>query len=139
MHIHLINNCVVQALNRYLEMMKDRRDPSRAQLILSYRNPYKEIASSTVSSWIKEVLELANGIQMFLCDTPLDQLPLLRSTWRYWLYQIYHIGGHGQEHQLGKNFTIIKLFHQKRNSSILFSKTINIRFKRGQRGLGTGP
>ena len=71
---------MVQALNRYLEMTKDRRDPSRAQLILSYRKHYKEIASSTVSSWIKEVLELPNGIQMFLCDTPLDQLPLLRST-----------------------------------------------------------
>ena len=37
--------CVVQTLNRYLEMTKDR-----TQLLLSYRKPYKEIASSTVSS-----------------------------------------------------------------------------------------
>ena len=52
--------CVVQTLNRYLEMTKDRRDPSRTQLLLSYRKPYKEIASSTVSGWIKKVLQLAN-------------------------------------------------------------------------------
>ena len=36
--------CVVQTLNRYLEMTKDR-----TQLLLSYRKPYKEIASSTIS------------------------------------------------------------------------------------------
>ena len=52
--------CVVQTLNRYLEMTKDRKDPSRTQLFLSYRKPYKEIASSTVSGWIKKVLQLAN-------------------------------------------------------------------------------
>ena len=41
-------------------MTKDRRNPSRAQLLLlSYRKPYKEIVSSTVSGWIKKVLELA--------------------------------------------------------------------------------
>ena len=39
--------CVVQTLNRYLEMTKDRRDPSRTQLLLSCRKPYNEIASST--------------------------------------------------------------------------------------------
>ena len=52
--------CVVQTLNRYLEMTKDSRDPSRTQLLLSYRKPYKEIVSSTVSGWIKKVLQLAN-------------------------------------------------------------------------------
>ena len=52
--------CVIQTLNKYLEMMKNRRDPSRTQLLLSYRKPYKEIASSTVSGWIKKALELAN-------------------------------------------------------------------------------
>ena len=52
--------CVVQTLNRYLEITKDRRDPSRTQLLLSYRKPYKEIASSTVSGWIKKVLQLTN-------------------------------------------------------------------------------
>ena len=40
--------CVVQIINRYLEMTKSRRDPSRTQLLLSYRKSYKEIASSTV-------------------------------------------------------------------------------------------
>ena len=39
---------VVQIINRYLEMTKSRRDPSRTQLLLSYRKSYKEIASSTV-------------------------------------------------------------------------------------------
>ena len=52
--------CMVQTLNRYLEMTKDRGDPSRTQLLLSYRKPYNEIASSTVSGWIKKVLQLAN-------------------------------------------------------------------------------
>ena len=41
-------------------MTKDRRDPSRSQLLLSYRKPYKEIARSTVSGWIKKVLQLAH-------------------------------------------------------------------------------
>ena len=35
-------------------MTKDRRDPSRTQLLFSYRKPYKEIASSTVSGWTKK-------------------------------------------------------------------------------------
>ena len=52
--------CVVQTLNRCLEMMKDRRDPSRTQLLSSYRKPYKEIVSGTASGWINKVLELAN-------------------------------------------------------------------------------
>ena len=51
---------VVQTPNRYLEMTKDRRDPSRTQLLLSYRKPYKEISSSTASGWIKKFLQLAN-------------------------------------------------------------------------------
>ena len=50
---------VVQTLNRYLEMMKDRRDPSKTQLLLRYRKQYKELASSTESGWIKKVLQLA--------------------------------------------------------------------------------
>ena len=39
---------VVQTLNRYLETTKDRRGPSRTQLLLSCRKAYKEIAGSTV-------------------------------------------------------------------------------------------
>ena len=65
---------------------------------------------------------------MFLRDIPLDQLLRPRLTRRGWPYQMYYIGGHGQEHQLGKNFTVIKLIHQKRNFSMLFSKTIDIHF-----------
>ena len=71
--------CVVQTLNRYLEMKKDRRDPSRTQLLLSYRKSYKEIASSTVSGWIKKVLQLANVDTNVFKGHSLDQLPRLRS------------------------------------------------------------
>ena len=52
--------CVIQTLNRYLELTKKTRDPSRTQLLLSYRKSSNEIASSTVSGWIKEVLQLDN-------------------------------------------------------------------------------
>ena len=55
-------------------MTKGRRDPSRSQLLLSYRKPYQEIASSTVSGWIKKVLELAN------VDTNIFKGPFLRSS-----------------------------------------------------------
>ena len=41
-------------------MTEDRRDSSRTQLPLSYRKPYKEVVSSTVSGWIKKFLQLAN-------------------------------------------------------------------------------
>ena len=131
--------CVVQTLNRYLEMTKDSRDPSRTQLFLSYRKPYKEIVSSTVSGWIKKVLQLANVDTNVFKGHSTRSASTSKVNLKGLLYQIYYIGGHGQEHQLGKNFTIIKLFHQKRNSSMLFSKTIDIRFKRGRRDLGTRP
>ena len=55
-----IQLCMVQTLGRYLEMTKDRRDPSKTQLLLSYKESYKEIASSTVSGLITKVLEKAN-------------------------------------------------------------------------------
>ena len=51
---------VVQTLDRYLEMTKDRIDPSRTQLLFSYRKLYKEIANSTISGSIKKVLQLGN-------------------------------------------------------------------------------
>ena len=41
-------------------MTKDRRDPSRTRLLLSYRKAYEEIAGSNASGWIMKVLELAN-------------------------------------------------------------------------------
>ena len=42
-------------------MTKDRRDPSRTQLHLSYSKPYEEIASSKASGLNKKVLELTNA------------------------------------------------------------------------------
>ena len=50
---------VVQTINRYSEMTKDKRDSSRRQLSLSYRKPYKEIASGTVSGWTKKSFRLS--------------------------------------------------------------------------------
>ena len=41
--------CLIQTLNRELEMTKDKRGLSRTQLPLSYRKPFKEIGSSAVS------------------------------------------------------------------------------------------
>ena len=128
--------CVVQTQNKYLEMTNDRRHPFRTKLLLSYRKSYKDIASSTVSGWIRKVLELANvntnvfkGNSTRSASTPKVNLKGLATSGI--------LGGHGQKHQLGKNFTIIKLYHQERNSSMLFSKTIDIRFKRRRKGLGT--
>ena len=120
-------------------MTKGRRDPSRTQLVLSYREPYKETASSPVSDWIKKVLQLANvdtnvfkGHSTRSASTSKGNLKGLA------LSDILH-RGHGQEHQLGKTFTIIKFFHQKRNSLMLFSKKVDIRIKLGRGSLGTRP
>ena len=53
--------CVIHTLDRYLELTKERRKLSKAtQLLLSYKKPYKEIGSKTISRWIKKVLRLAN-------------------------------------------------------------------------------
>ena len=45
--------------NRYLEVTEERRE-GKAQLLLSFKEPYREIASGTVSGWFKTILELAN-------------------------------------------------------------------------------
>ena len=52
--------CVVRTLVRYLEVTENRLQPCKTQLLVSYVKPYKEIVSSTVSGWIKKVLELAS-------------------------------------------------------------------------------
>ena len=132
-------SCVAQTLNRYLEMTKDKTDPSRTPLLLSCVKLYNEIASSTVSGWIKKVLQLANVDTNVFKGHSTRSASTSKAMLKGLALSDIYVGGHGQEHQLGKNFTIIKLFHQKRNSSMLFSKTIDIRFKRGRRGLGTRP
>jgi len=48
---------VVLALDTYLDISKDWRD-KKTQLLLSFLKPHKEVASSTVSRWIKTVLGL---------------------------------------------------------------------------------
>ena len=119
--------CVVQTPGRYLEMTKDRRDPYRTQLFFSYRKYYKENASSAVSGWIKKVLQLANvDTNVFKGHSTRSASTSKVNLKGLALSDILH-RVHGQEHQLGKYFTIIELFHQKRNSSMLFSNTIDRR------------
>ena len=130
--------CMVQTVNKYLEMTKDRTDPSRT-LLLGYLKLHTKFASSTVSGWIKKVLQLANVDTNVFKGHSTRSASTSKAMLKGLALSDIYVGGHGQEHQLGKNFTIIKLFHQKRNSSMLFSKTIDIRFKRGRRGLGTRP
>ena len=50
---------MIKTLNRYLEVTKERRK-GKTQPLLSFKKPYREIVSTTVSGWIKTVMELAN-------------------------------------------------------------------------------
>ena len=52
--------CVVKTLNRYLKKVTEERRERKTQLLLSLKKPYRDIVSSTVSGWIKTVMELAN-------------------------------------------------------------------------------
>ena len=81
--------CVVQTLNRYLEMTKERRDPSRTKPLLSYRKSYGKTTVET---------NTFNGNCTRWAFTSKVNLKGLA------LSDIVH-GDHGQEHQLGKNFT----------------------------------
>lgn len=49
---------MIKSLNRYLEVTEERRE--NTTFIMSFKKPYKEIVSSTVSGWIKTVMELAD-------------------------------------------------------------------------------
>ena len=107
--------------------------PFQNTVFFSYRKPYKEIAIRTVSGWIKKVLQLAN------VDTNVFKGHYTRSSstskvnlkWLA-LSDILHKGTWSRASTWQKfyNNVIVSL---KRNSSLLFSKTIDIRFKR--RGL----
>ena len=84
-------------------MTKDRTDHSRTQLPLSYRKPYKEIASSTVSGWIKKVLQLTNmDTSVFKGHSTRSASMSKVNLKRLALPDILQ-RGHGQEHQLGNN------------------------------------
>ena len=49
--------CVVSHLKHYLKVTKDLRHPN--QLLISYVKPFKPIARSTLSRWVKSVLKSA--------------------------------------------------------------------------------
>ena len=49
---------VVETLNKYLEITERRRE-GKTQLSLNFKEIFKAIVSSTVSGWIKKILELA--------------------------------------------------------------------------------
>ena len=51
--------CMVKTLTRYVDVTEKSRE-AKTQLLLSFKKPYRENVSSTVSGWIKTVLELAN-------------------------------------------------------------------------------
>ena len=46
--------CVVHTLNQYLEITKEKRKTNR--LLISYKT-FKEISTSTVARWLKEILK----------------------------------------------------------------------------------
>ena len=52
--------CVVSTFNAYIERTSSwREDPNKGLLFLSYISPHKSVESSSISRWIKEVLEKA--------------------------------------------------------------------------------
>ena len=51
--------CVVTCLSHYLERTAEWRTEGQNQLLLSHLNPHKEVKSSTISNWVKQVLKLS--------------------------------------------------------------------------------
>ena len=51
--------CVVTCLSHYLERTAEWRTEGQNQLLLSHLSPHKEVKSSTISNWVKQVLKLS--------------------------------------------------------------------------------
>ena len=51
--------CVVTCLSHYLERTAEWRTEGQNQFLLSHLNPHKEVKSSTISNWVKQVLKLS--------------------------------------------------------------------------------
>lgn len=65
---------VVETLNKYLEITERRRE-GKIQLSLNFKKIFKAIVSSTVSGWIKKILELAKiNIRININPTVFDGL-----------------------------------------------------------------
>ena len=66
MNIGKTKNCVVTALRIYEDRSKAWRDVNKTQLLLSFIKHHKEVSSSTISKWIKEVIKLSGiNIEIF--------------------------------------------------------------------------
>ena len=51
--------CVVAVLNEYLKRSEKWRTSDEWQLLLSFVQPHKPVASSTISGWIKKLLRIS--------------------------------------------------------------------------------
>ena len=47
--------CVVSTLNVYIEKTKKWRNDNQTQLFLSFIKSHKEVVSSTIAGWIKNI------------------------------------------------------------------------------------
>ena len=56
--------CVVQCLDEYLQRSKCWRGNEKTQLLLSFINPHVQVSSSTISRWIKKILDLSGVTEM---------------------------------------------------------------------------
>ena len=56
--------CVVKCRDEYLLRSKEWRTENKKQLLLSHKNPHREVSSSTISRWIKETLELSGVTEL---------------------------------------------------------------------------
>ena len=70
--------CMVKTLTTYVDVTEKSRE-AKTELLLSFKKPYRENVSSTVSGWIKTVLELANINTEVLRDIQRDW-PLLQKS-----------------------------------------------------------
>jgi len=51
-----VNLCVASTLDHYLDKTKNFRSEAEDYLLLSFRSPYRNVTSQTISKWIKSVL-----------------------------------------------------------------------------------
>ena len=96
--------CVIKSLDRYWQVTKNKKGPSAIQLFLNYKNSFIEIASSSVSGWIKTILELGN----------VDLRPACREL----QCQAFYREDPRETNQSGKDV-------QKRNLKMIFLKIID--------------
>ena len=65
MRMRRIQDCVVKCIDEYLLRSNSWRSEGKTKLLLSSICPHKEITSSTVSKWIKDILVLPGVIKFW--------------------------------------------------------------------------